>query len=78
MSRPATLLPVQPIADALASRIEVLAGHPTVKEVLGDNLARSYWRAAARGSMTAVLADRLCVKGLHVHPAFVFEEWSRL
>lgn len=70
------VLPIEPLAAALAQRAEE---HPAaLKSMLGASLARSYLRAVAAGGLGTVLADRVCVKGLHVHPSLVYgRRWEQ-
>jgi len=47
-----------------------------VVELLGSpNLARSFFRGQGQGTISPVLADRLCVRVLHLHPSAL---WGRL
>lgn len=67
MTRPRfASLPVAPLVAALAARPE------SRTLLLGENLDRSLFRVQRSGRISVMLADRIAVEGLHVHPSSIW------
>lgn len=70
-----TRLPAAPIVE----RVEARGG---IAKVLGPrrlhpHLHRAYYAIRARGTVTASMADELCIRVLRLHPALVYGlDWT--
>lgn len=62
-------------AHVARTRPDLELGAETLGNYLG--LSRRTVLTLRKRGMSHVVADRVCIRGLGVHPAFIFPDWGR-